>query len=353
MRTPTLLALSLSLLLPSSARAQLAEPQRNAAAEALYEQAITELDAKSYASACQKLEQVTQMVPEALGAKFTLGECYEGVGKLAKAWEQYTLMEAMAQKMGQSGRAQRAAVKAMALRSLLGTLRVELQPNMATIAGLVIERDGVAVEKAQWGSPIAVDAGKHEIVATAPGRKAWKKQVDVKADGMAVTVAVELPALEVVAANRPMLRASPISAASVSTDQLLREDSPTPTGRAASTNLLASADRSAPSTSLEAWRQRSLELTLMGLGALGVTISAMLGSTAIAKIAVDDSESATRLGAASIMTLLGSGMSLGLGIARWRTADPAAKSQQRGSAGKSVQAQLELVPGGLGVRGTW
>lgn len=45
---------------------------------------------------------MTRLVPEGLGAKLTLAECYESQGKLASAWTQYTVVESMAARTGQA-----------------------------------------------------------------------------------------------------------------------------------------------------------------------------------------------------------------------------------------------------------
>ena len=152
-RAKTLRALSLSLCLlalPAAAQAQTVDPQTALAAQALYEQATAEMDAKSYPSACRKLEEVTRLVPEGLGAKLTLGECYEALGKLASAWSQYTFVEAMAPKVGQAERAQRAAERAAALKPRLATMTIDVPGEARAITGLVITRDGVSVGEGQW-----------------------------------------------------------------------------------------------------------------------------------------------------------------------------------------------------------
>jgi len=88
-----ILALTLHLLAPSPALAQGVDPQRALTAQALYEQATAEMDAKSDRSACRKLEEVTRIVPEGIGARLTLGRCCEARGSLASAWSQFALVQ--------------------------------------------------------------------------------------------------------------------------------------------------------------------------------------------------------------------------------------------------------------------
>ncbi|XXT20955.1 hypothetical protein WME94_05215 [Sorangium sp. So ce429] len=186
---------------PGTAQAQRVDRHAALTAQALYEQATAEMDAGSFASACGKLEEVTRLVPDGLGAKLTLGQCYEAWGKLASAWAQYTIVEALAARAGQADRAERAGAWAAALKPRLATLSVHVPEAVRAYRGLEIKRDGVPLGKAQWGAWLPVDAGEHEIMATAKGRKPWKRSAVVAADGEAVSVAV--PALEPAPASAP------------------------------------------------------------------------------------------------------------------------------------------------------
>src|SRR4029079_386885 len=53
------------------------------------------------------------------------------------------------------------------------------------------------------GSAAPVDPGTHEVAASAPHKKGWRRSVEVQRPG--VTVTVEIPALEDVVAPRPNL----------------------------------------------------------------------------------------------------------------------------------------------------
>jgi hypothetical protein len=189
------LALSLSLLAPAAGLAQPNEQEQWPVAQALYDQATAEMDAKNYASACPKLEEVERLLPEKLGAKLTTAQCYEGQGRLASAWAKYTRVEALAGKAGQAQRAKEAAAKAAELRPRLATLTIGVPPEVRALPGLAITRDGVALGEAQWGLPVPVDKGQHRVVATATDKQPWEKGVEIQADGVTATVTVEpLPA---------------------------------------------------------------------------------------------------------------------------------------------------------------
>jgi hypothetical protein len=341
-RAHALCALSLSLLFLASpvaaqAPAQAVDPQVAAAAEALYSLATAEMDTKRYSSACRKLEDVTRLVPEALGVKLTLGECYEGLGKLASAWSQYTLVEALAPKAGQTARAQRAAKRAAALRPRLATMTVYVPAKARAISGLAISRDGAPIGEAQWGKPVPVDAGRYELVATAPGHRRWEKQVEVAADGVKVLVSVE-----------PL------------------EPAPAALGKRAPSREL---DAAPP----RPW-QRPVGLAVMGLGVASVGVGAALGGLAISKNnesnregrcnaadvcdedGVDLRDAAVRLGNASTATIIVGGAALAGGAVLFFTAprSPAAPPATgvRARAPRWT-ARAELLPGFVQVRGTW
>lgn len=184
-------ALGCCALGASEARGQPADPKKAPAARALYEQALADMDAHRYATACRKLEEVIGMAPEALGAKITLAECYQKEGRLASAWAQYSQVNELATKAGEADRANRASRSAAALRPKLATLVIEVPSEARAIAGLTITRDGLPIRETLWGTPLPIDAGAHALVVTAPAHKPWEKPVDIASDGVSVSVVVE------------------------------------------------------------------------------------------------------------------------------------------------------------------
>jgi len=185
LRYPVITLLTL-VLVPQVAWAQSADARRATEAQALFEQATAEMDAGQFASACKKLEEVTRLVPDGVGGKYALGECYEGLGKLASAWTQYSFAEQVASRLGQTERAEEAKAKADALKPKLATMTVLVPDALQKLGGLVVRRDGVELREPQWGTPMYVDAGRHDLVVTAPGYTTWTKHVEVLADGVAL-----------------------------------------------------------------------------------------------------------------------------------------------------------------------
>ncbi len=177
---------------PGTAVAQ-DDTRRTGAARALYDEAVTRMEAGDYETACPKLEASVKLEPAALGAKITLAECYEGDGRLASAWSTYLQVESVAGATKQAARQTKAHERAEALRSKLAQLTLVVPEEVQSLPGLVILRDGLEIESALWSVPIPVDKGSHELVMTATGKKRVAQSFEVEKDRQSVTV--KLPRL--------------------------------------------------------------------------------------------------------------------------------------------------------------
>lgn len=191
---PAALFLGAALSFPAAARADAPDPAHAATAQALYDAATADMESGRYVAASRKLEEVMKLVPEALGARLTLAECHENMGRLATAWAGYLAVRALALREGQSERAELAAQRAAALRPRLAMLAIHVPAGAAAVRDLSITRDGAPVGEVQWGAPLPVDTGVHEIVVTAPGHVTWRKRVEVPSDGVQIEVSVPAPA---------------------------------------------------------------------------------------------------------------------------------------------------------------
>lgn len=318
-------------------RAQDVDPQKATDAQALFEQATADMEAKQYASACKKFEEVTRLVPEGAGGKYMLGDCYEKLGKLASAWAQFSFASQLASRFGQTERATDATARAEALRPKLATLTVFLPDSLRHIAGISVVRDGIDLREAQWGTAIYVDSGAHEVTVKAPGYSTWKRRVEVLADG----VQVKLPIPEGVI--KPEIN-SPI----------LGKNAPGPI-----VIIAPEPDRS--------W-QRPFGVTLSAFGAATLATGGILGGLAIAKRnesnesghctletnKCDDEgltmrKEAVALGNASTGFLL-AGTVVGIvGITIWATAPNTKSSHEKKKSGEQVEVRAGL--GRIGISG--
>lgn len=209
--TALLLAVA-ALGLSTTSQAQSGDPQTLATAQALYDSAVKALDKKDYASACPSLEEVVRLVPDGLGAKLTLAECYEGSGRLASAWMTYTLIESAAIKPSQAQHKRTAHKRAEALKPKLAQLTIVVPDAVRALPGLEMTRDGIPVGAAQWGVPLPVDKGKHIVVVSATGKQRLEKTFEIEADGAQKSVEISVLADVVKAAPPPVATGAPVVA---------------------------------------------------------------------------------------------------------------------------------------------
>lgn len=179
-----------ALLAPHHALAQNVDAVKMAQGQALYDEALKDMEARNYNVACPKFQQVIRLVPEGIGARITLAECFEAQGKKASAWVSYREAQAMAKAAGQKDRENKAKTRAEALEGTLAKLSIVVPEELARLPGLKIERDGEPLDSALWNTPFPVDKGEHTIHASADGKNPWQKTVTVSKDGDIGTVEV-------------------------------------------------------------------------------------------------------------------------------------------------------------------
>ncbi|MEZ4309040.1 MAG: hypothetical protein R3F14_13465 [Polyangiaceae bacterium] len=159
-----------------------ASAQDEAAAEALFNKGVAEMQAGKYDTACPKIAESQRLDPRT-GTLFTLAECEAKAGLIATAlvhYEDYlraadALPAAQKQRHGQRidiARAQKAA-----LAPEVPTLKLVLPAGAP--ADLVISRDGTDLSAASMGVALPVDPGEHLIVTTAPGGQPFEQEISI------------------------------------------------------------------------------------------------------------------------------------------------------------------------------
>jgi hypothetical protein len=202
-------ALGMVLALGTLAMSRPAGAQNQAApAESLFEEGRALLAQRRYLEACAKFGESEKLDP-AVGTLLNLGDCYEKMGKTASAWATFKQAASMAHNANQASREKLAATRASALEPNIPRLSIRASHP---IPGLEVRRDGNLVGEAEWSasaSAVALDPGEHDIVALAPGKKAWTTKVVLAPDGQ--TTAVDIPELEAdeLAERAPLKPASP------------------------------------------------------------------------------------------------------------------------------------------------
>ncbi len=165
--------------------------EQSVAAQALFDEGRRLLDEGKPGEACPKFAESLKLDP-GVGTKFHLADCYEKMGRNASAWSLFLEVADESRKEGQGKRAEFAEGRAEALKPGLSYLLIRVEGAIAP--GLEIERDGVAVGRAQFELPLPVDPGTHVVRAEAPGYVAWEAKVEVAPNGSKATLSV--PALE-------------------------------------------------------------------------------------------------------------------------------------------------------------
>jgi hypothetical protein len=176
--------LALAFFLSGVARAETPEQ----AADRLFKEAEVAASAGRYVEACPKLEESQHLDP-GIGTEFNLADCYEHVGKVARAYQLFEDVAKIARASGKVERANASAARVAALEARVPRVRVIAD---APVPGLVVSVDGEVIA---IGAARAVEAGDHTVEASAPGRLPWRKVARVS-PGAKIDVAV--PPLDVV-----------------------------------------------------------------------------------------------------------------------------------------------------------
>jgi tetratricopeptide (TPR) repeat protein len=160
------------------------------AARALFKEARDLVAKSDYQDACPKFEQSLALEP-GLGTQFNLADCWEHIGRNASAQALFVGAAALAKAAGQSEREEVLRDRAAALEPRIPHLVIEVDDSDPK---LIVKRGDLPIDSDAYGKAKAVDPGSYEIVAKAPGKKSWRKTVEVPPGASVVTV--EVPALE-------------------------------------------------------------------------------------------------------------------------------------------------------------
>jgi hypothetical protein len=294
--TTLLLGLGVALVSPP-ARAQSAEDQ--ATARALFNEGRQLMRAGSYDRACSKLEAASKLYPGS-GVLLNLGDCYEHVGRTASAWTEFAEAASAAERESRADDLAEAKRRQTALEPKLSRLAVRVPRETP---GIVVKRDGTALDRAAWGTPIPVDPGTHGVTAEAPGHVAWSGSVLVAEH--TDTASIDVPEL----APMPVAQAAPPIA--------------TPGAPAVTTGDSAPAGDYWTARRVASASLTGLGLVGMGIGGAMVIVAKSKDDTARGESSPQrstDSANAVSLGnAATVVTSLGAGIAA-CGLLFWLTA---------------------------------
>jgi hypothetical protein len=232
-----------------------------ASAEALFDQGVRLMKQNAFSDACPKLEESERIDP-AVGTLLYLGECYERFGKTASAWATFREAASLASNSNQADRARVAGSRAQDIEPKLSRLSVELAPDVARIAGVVVKRSGQRLEPSLYGTPLPVDPGEYRIEVSAPGYETWSTPIKVESGGASASVRV--PAL--VKGSEPV--ATPAAAGPLATGPGGSKTAPV---------------RPVPPPDTSLTTQQTLGVVVGGVGLIGVGLGSYFGIRAISK----------------------------------------------------------------------
>ena len=171
-----------------------AAAQPNPPAEAAFRDGMKLMAEKRYAEACEAFAASDRVGPS-IGAKMKLADCEEKRGRLATAWAAFLDVASLTRE-DPARQAERAVAerRATALEGRLPHLTISV-PEGSRVEGLVVARDGVAIDPGLWNRSIPVDRGAYTVTARAPGHRAWTTSVTIAGDGEERTI--EVPRFEV------------------------------------------------------------------------------------------------------------------------------------------------------------
>jgi hypothetical protein len=307
-----LAALALALVGPRVALAQ-----DVAAAEALFEKGVADMEAGTYATGCPAIAESQRLDPRP-GTLFALATCEDRAGRSATAaarfqdyLDAYDKLAPEQQKKQRERPAEAKARKA-ALAASAPRLSIALAPGAPKDA--VVRRDDAVLGAAALGLPLPTDPGDHVLVAEGGGARAEKKVTLKNGDRVEVT-------LELRAQATPTPVAQPAPAA---TPPPTRPEGP-----------------AAPPPAPAGSPLRTAGFVLGGVGLVGVALGAVTGGLTLAKKgAITDgchdhlctadgkaaADSAQTLGLVSTVGFVAGGAALAAGVVLVLVAPSSAKA---------------------------
>jgi hypothetical protein len=172
----------------------LAEPSPAdvAAAQKLFDEAMSLMEAKRFAEACPRFEQSQKLDP-GMGTQFRLAECLEAAGSIGSAWRLYDAVATEAERAGRTDRRSQATERRVALDRRVPWLKLRVSASVTALPGFAVKRDGQPVAATELGRLSAIDPGGHTLSVSATGKKSWQTTFRALEGG---SVEIDVPALD-------------------------------------------------------------------------------------------------------------------------------------------------------------
>ncbi len=152
-------------------------PADKALATALFQQARGLMEAGQTHAACEGFAESQRLDPGG-GTLLNLARCHEAEGKTGTAWAEFNEALAWSHRDGRPDREAFATEHIAALERRLARIQIDVAAS-SDAEGLEVRRDGTLLGRATWGALFPVDPGPHIVEASAPGRLAWRAEIEV------------------------------------------------------------------------------------------------------------------------------------------------------------------------------
>jgi hypothetical protein len=159
-----------------------ASAQEDAAADALFNKGLSEMEAGRYATACPTIKESQRLDPR-MGTLFTLAECEAKGGMIASAvahYDEYLRLFARlapAQKATQAGREKVSAAQKTALSPHVPHVTLVLRDAPP---GTTVKWDDMVFNLPALGVPLPVNPGEHVVTTQVPGASAIVTRVTIE-----------------------------------------------------------------------------------------------------------------------------------------------------------------------------
>lgn len=311
--------------------------QDAAAAEALFNKGVAEMEAGHFDVACPALAESQRLDPRP-GTMFTLAECEAKAGKIATAlvhYEDYLRAAELLpgpQKQRHAQRMDIAKTKKASLAPDVPILTLTLPKNAPP--DTKVSRDGTELTAASLGIALPVDPGEHVIAITVPGGERIEQKITLaRREKRTVELTIKNP--------NSGVGVAPTASAAVETPDM----GDGPSGR------------------------RIASYVIGGVGIAGLALGGVMGGLALSSKGVVDEHCPNKIcdaeGAKALeegrTTSLVSTIGLGVGAAGVATAvilfltepkkaAPSSKSLPKGNVGQSLGVSIDIGPSSAGLR---
>ncbi|HET7504658.1 MAG TPA: hypothetical protein VFK02_26735 [Kofleriaceae bacterium] len=202
---PSVLVLAVVLALTGTSAAQRAPKNRKAAAAALFEKGIKDMQAGKTEQGCAELAESVATLPDS-GSKGALAECDTALGRLSEAWE---LWQDLAQSAPTAELRDDAANNARTLERRLARVTLKISGTAPPDLAVTLNGKPVSLRDA---AEHRVDPGTLVVVATSEEIEPWTRTVRVQ-EGAALEIAIPVVASAQASRRRRVGRVAGLSLA--------------------------------------------------------------------------------------------------------------------------------------------